>query len=89
MIFDKDTAISVAMQILREPGDFIGFIGTNEKVLQFYYEDDGRIWVEHPSQKDGGSFGKYIPVQELEPILINLPEKFHKMCIPNLEFRSW
>ena len=89
MEFDKDTAVSVAMQILRDPGDFIGFVGTNDKVLQFYYEDSGEIWVEHPSQRDGGSFGKYISLNDLESVLINLPEKFHKMCIPSLEFRSW
>ncbi len=87
--FDKDTAISVAMQILREPGDFIGFVGSNDKVLQFYYEESGEIWVEHPSQIDGGSFGKMISLFELESVLVNLPEKFHKMCIPDLEFRSW
>lgn len=87
--FDKDTVIGLAMQILREPGDFIGFIGSNDKVLQFYYEESGEIWVEHPSQRDGGSFGKYISLSDLEPLLIKLPEKFHKMCIPGLEFRSW
>ena len=87
--FDKDNAISIAMQILREPGDFIGFIGANDKVLQFIYEDNGEIWVEHPSPRDGGSFGKYISVNDLEPTLINLPENLHKMCIPNLEFRGW
>ena len=31
--FDKDTAVSVALQILRDPGDFIGFIDGNERVL--------------------------------------------------------
>ena len=87
--FDKDTAVSVALQILRDPGDFIGFIDGNERVLQFYLQESGEVWVEHPSPKDGGSFGKLIPLSELESVLVNLPAKLHKMCLPGLEFRSW
>lgn len=87
--FDRDTAIDVALQILRTPGDFIGFIDSSERVIQFCFEEPGDIWVEHPSPRDGGSFGKRIAFADLEPLLINLPEKFHKMCMPGLEFRAW
>jgi len=89
VLFDKDTAISVAMQILREPHDFIGFIDQDENVLQFYYEQTGDIWVEHPSQTDKGSYGKLIHIDEVESLLISLPEQFSKTCIPDLKFQAW
>ena len=87
--FDKDAVIDVALQILRAPGDFIGFIDSSDRVIQFYFEESGEIWVEHPSPKDGGSFGKVVLFSDLEPLLKDLPCKFHKMCLPGLEFRAW
>ena len=89
IVFDKDTAVDVALQVLRKPGDFIGFIDSSERVLQFRFDESEQIWVEHPSPKDGGSFGKYIPYIELEQHIINLPDKLHKMCLPGMEFQSW
>ena len=89
VVIDKDTAVDVALQVLRMPGDFIGFIDDSERVLQFRFEETEEVWVEHPSPIDGGSFGKNIAYIELEHHIINLPVKFHKMCIPGLEFQSW
>ncbi|UAB68713.1 hypothetical protein INR79_09120 [Vibrio sp. SCSIO 43132] len=89
IVIDKYTAVSVALQILREPDDFIGFIDSNERVLQVRFEESEQLWVEHPSPKHGGSFGKFIPYSELEALVINLPEKLHKMCLPGLVFQSW
>lgn len=89
VVFDLDTAVDIALQVLRKPGDFIGFVDSNNRVLQFRFDESEQVWVEHPSPKDGGSFGKFVSYPEVEKLIKNLPEKLHKMCLPDLEFQSW
>ena len=86
---DLVNAVGVALQILRKPGDFIGFVDSSNRVLQFRFDESEQVWAEHPSPKDGGSFGKFISYPEVEKLIINLPEKLDKTCLPDLDFQSW
>ncbi len=87
--FDKDTAISVAQQILREPKDFIGFTDFYGTTIQFHFDESGEIWVEIPFPQKGGSYGKHISLYDVENFIKELPETFTKECIPNGRFEAW
>jgi hypothetical protein len=89
VVFDLESAVDIAHQVLLMPGDFIGFVDSSNRVLQFRFDESEQVWVEHPSPKDAGSFGKFISYPEVETLIKNLPEKLHKTCLPGLEFLSW
>ena len=89
VVLDRDTAIDVAQQVLREPRDFIGFIDEKGNTIQFYYDESGEILVEHPDSSKAGSYGKCILLSDVENVVKSLPEYFSKECISGLKFKAW
>ena len=86
---DKESAISMALQVLREPNDFIGFVDAYGTTIQFYCDDSGEIWVEIPYPSEHGSYGKHISLEEVEYFVQELPDIFTDECIPDGEFVAW
>ena len=89
IVLDKDTAIGVAQQVLREPNDFIGFIDSSGTTIQFYCDESGEIWVEIPNPDEHGSYGKHISRNEVELFIKELPETFTNESIPDGKFEAW
>lgn len=86
---DRDTAVSVAMQVLRDPHDFIGFVDEAGETIQFYYDECGEIWMEFPCPSEGGSYGRHISLEEVEAAVRDLPTRFTKTSIANSRFEKW
>ncbi len=86
---DRDTVIATAMQILRDPKDFFGVIDESGTTLQFLVEDDGSVWVEVPRPSERGSYGKRIPVEDVEPLLLAFGDAIHNDSVTGFVFRHW
>ncbi|MGY0216265.1 hypothetical protein ACWJJH_02630 [Endozoicomonadaceae bacterium StTr2] len=86
---DKDTMISIALQILRSEGDFFGITDSNENTLQFIVCENDEIHAEIPSPEMAGSYCKTIDYPELEHMLINLPATISTTTISGLQFVQW
>lgn len=86
---EKDTAIDVAMQILKEPNDFIGFVDQSGTTIQLYYDESEKIWVEIPYPEKRGSYGMHISISEVELFVKGLPSRYSNDCIPNGKFEEW
>jgi len=86
---DRDTLISKASQVLRKSGDFVGAVDDQGTTLQFRLEEDGRVWMEVPREDEGGSYGKHIPLDEVERVLLALPDRIDHQAFTDMEFVSW
>jgi len=86
---DRDTIVSTAMQVLRNEGDFFGVIDDSAVTLQFMVEAGNKLWMEIPVPKKGGSRGKHIGIDDVESILLSLPESITPSAFPDMRFESW
>ena len=86
---DRDTLINIAMQILREEGDFIGVTSNFGCTLQFMVSGSGSLTMEIPSPENKESYAKEIHVSEIEDVLIPLKEDFCKESFSGMNFVSW
>lgn len=89
VMIDKEKAVRVVQEILREPGDFIGFVDSSGMIIEFNYDESGEVWVEIPYPDEKRSYGKLISKNDLESFIEKLPKDFTKKCIPGAEIREW
>jgi hypothetical protein len=85
---DRDTALSMAQQILRADADFFGIVDDTNTTLQFMVQG-AQIWMEIPAPEKRGSFGQTIAFSELEPTMLSLASPFMPASFGGMKFSSW
>lgn len=84
--FNRNKVVELAHNVLKESDDFIGITDSHDTTVQFYFYDDANIMVDMPSPKEDGSYSKFITLDDIESIILSLPDIFTKDCIPDLKF---
>ena len=80
----------ILVDVARKPKNFIGFVDSDNVTIQFMVDEFDKIWMEVPSAKDKGSFGKYINNEEMLNLINNLSEPYFKYINElNLKLVKW
>lgn len=75
---------------LNEDGDFFGLVDTQRTCLQIAYEsEEDKYWFEVPRPDIGGSYGKYLYLEEALEVLNSLPMHFPTEGLVGSEFVAW
>ena len=75
---------------LQSEDDYLGIIDVQENTLQILCEPGScRYWVELPIDAAKASYGRYLDIEELKGLMMELPEVFDRGAIPGLEYRPW
>lgn len=70
--------------------DFLGIIDARDNVLQILCTPgQDRYWVELPIEAARASYGRHMPLMEVEELILTLPRVFDRTGIPGLEYRPW
>jgi len=86
---DRDTMVSMAQQLLRGDGDFFGIIDERGTTLQFIMQGEDDVWMEIPMPSKGGSYGRVLPIENLETMLLSIEPPFLPSRIEGLNFQQW
>jgi len=79
LLTDRDTMISVALQTLRDEGDFFGIIDESNTTLQFMVQSNSEILIDIPMPAKGGSYNSIISPAELENTLLAINPPFRQL----------
>lgn len=75
---------------LQSEDDYLGLLDAGDRVLQILPEpDQARYYVEVPLDAAKASYGRHVDRQELEALILDLPESFDEQSIPGLSYRPW
>jgi len=85
---ELDWARNIVFDILRDDGDFFGLTDDAGVTIQFMREQD-RVWMEIPSPKDRGSFGRHIDILEVGSAITSLPANLSPREMDGFEFQPW
>ncbi|UTM56109.1 hypothetical protein L4174_009635 [Photobacterium sp. CCB-ST2H9] len=72
------------------PNNFIGFTDSEGTTIQFMVDEFDKIWLDIPSVKDHGSYGKYFTNAEMTALVDGLTAPYNKYVKElNLELLKW
>ncbi|MFT5523210.1 MAG: hypothetical protein ACI9HK_001156 [Pirellulaceae bacterium] len=73
---------------VREQDDFFGVVDAGGVVLQVMRNVHNRCWIEIPSQRKQGSYGRHTTIDEARELLANLPSALDSM-LDEMTFQKW
>ena len=86
--YPLDTIIDMAMQLVREDGDFLGVLDGSGKCVQFISTGAGLVEVDIPDPAKRGSHKKSITESALENQVKSLASLFHGK-LDGFTFTPW
>ena len=82
--------MDLAFRVSEGKNNFIGFEDGKGDTIQFYTQELNQIWVDIPSAKENGSYGKLVNNDEFYDIIMKLKKPYKKyISTLNLEFQAW
>jgi TPR repeat protein len=86
----KAKVLALVTKVKEHKKNFIGFIDESHTTLQFYLDDENKVWVEIPSPQKNGAYGKHIDVNKMQKIISDLkpPYSEYKKTL-NLKYKAW
>ena len=86
---ENSEIIAMMPAVLMGFRDFFGITDRDGTTVQFYVEDDGRVWMEIPLPDLEGSYGKHLGKGDVTTVFEGLPELFSRDMVAGLEFAEW
>ncbi len=87
---EPSEVVSRLLPKLSSDSDFLGIVDSNGVTVQFMlHKAENRVWMEIPVPQERGSYGAYLPPEELRSIIEGLSGQFHLRHFPMLKFQSW
>jgi len=75
---------------LRSSDDYLGILDARDNVLQILpTSGDDRFWVELPLVEARASYGRYMALEELRELIVDLPQILDQDGIPDMRYRPW
>lgn len=75
---------------LQSSDDYLGILDARDNVLQILpASGENRFWVELPLVEARASYGRYMAFEELQELILDLPQVLERDGIPDMQYRPW
>lgn len=75
---------------LQSSDDYLGIMDAKDNVLQILpASGEDRFWVELPLVEARASYGRYMALEALKELILDLPQILDRNGIPDMQYRPW